>query len=130
TAAAGFDAGAAGEVGKLAGVRTVEGLRGGDWSGQPAIWTGCGQADGRRGTGHQGVGGPVGHFPIGKWRFDFGRRDNRADTEYSRGGVASGADSAGGSHRMSEKIRVLVVDDSALMRKLIPQVLQRDPSIE
>jgi len=31
---------------------------------------------------------------------------------------------------MSEKIRVLVVDDSALMRKLIPQVLQRDPTIE
>jgi len=31
---------------------------------------------------------------------------------------------------MSEKIRVLVVDDSALMRKLIPQVLHRDPSIE
>jgi len=28
------------------------------------------------------------------------------------------------------KIRVLVVDDSALMRKLIPQVLHRDPSIE
>ena len=34
------------------------------------------------------------------------------------------------SPSMSEKIRVLVVDDSALMRKLIPQVLQRDPSIE
>jgi two-component system chemotaxis response regulator CheB len=31
---------------------------------------------------------------------------------------------------MSEKIRVLVVDDSALMRKLIPRVLERDPSIE
>ncbi|MGA3299551.1 MAG: chemotaxis response regulator protein-glutamate methylesterase [Candidatus Acidiferrales bacterium] len=31
---------------------------------------------------------------------------------------------------MSKKIRVLVVDDSALMRKLISQVLQRDPSIE
>jgi two-component system, chemotaxis family, protein-glutamate methylesterase/glutaminase len=31
---------------------------------------------------------------------------------------------------MTKKIRVLVVDDSALMRKLIPQVLQRDPSIE
>lgn len=31
---------------------------------------------------------------------------------------------------MSGRIRVLVVDDSALMRKLIPQVLQRDPSIE
>jgi two-component system, chemotaxis family, protein-glutamate methylesterase/glutaminase len=31
---------------------------------------------------------------------------------------------------MSEKIHVLVVDDSALMRKLIPQVLQRDTSIE
>ncbi len=30
----------------------------------------------------------------------------------------------------TKKIRVLVVDDSALMRKLIPQVLQRDPSIE
>jgi two-component system, chemotaxis family, protein-glutamate methylesterase/glutaminase len=31
---------------------------------------------------------------------------------------------------MSERIRVLVVDDSALMRKLIPQVLQDDPIIE
>lgn len=31
---------------------------------------------------------------------------------------------------MTERIRVLVVDDSALMRKLIPQILQRDPSIE
>jgi len=31
---------------------------------------------------------------------------------------------------MSEKVRVLVVDDSALMRKMIPQILQRDESIE
>ncbi len=31
---------------------------------------------------------------------------------------------------MSEKIRVLVVDDSALMRKLIPQTLLHDTSIE
>ncbi|HYL45674.1 MAG TPA: chemotaxis response regulator protein-glutamate methylesterase [Candidatus Limnocylindrales bacterium] len=31
---------------------------------------------------------------------------------------------------MSEKIRVLVVDDSALMRKLIPQALRHDPTIE
>ena len=31
---------------------------------------------------------------------------------------------------MSEQIRVLVVDDSALMRKLIPAILARDPSIE
>jgi two-component system, chemotaxis family, protein-glutamate methylesterase/glutaminase len=31
---------------------------------------------------------------------------------------------------MSEKVRVLVVDDSALMRKLIPQILERDNSIE
>src|SRR5690349_10719579 len=31
---------------------------------------------------------------------------------------------------MSERIRVLVVDDSALMRKLIPQILSRDPQIE
>jgi two-component system chemotaxis response regulator CheB len=31
---------------------------------------------------------------------------------------------------MSEKIRVLVVDDSALMRKVIPQTLQHDPTIE
>ncbi|HEV2113284.1 MAG TPA: chemotaxis response regulator protein-glutamate methylesterase [Terriglobales bacterium] len=31
---------------------------------------------------------------------------------------------------MSHKVRVLVVDDSALMRKLIPQILQRDESIE
>jgi two-component system, chemotaxis family, protein-glutamate methylesterase/glutaminase len=31
---------------------------------------------------------------------------------------------------VSERIRVLVVDDSALMRKLIPAILERDPSIE
>jgi two-component system chemotaxis response regulator CheB len=31
---------------------------------------------------------------------------------------------------VSDRIRVLVVDDSALMRKLIPQILQRDSSIE
>jgi len=31
---------------------------------------------------------------------------------------------------MSERIRVLVVDDSALMRKLIPTILERDPSID
>ena len=31
---------------------------------------------------------------------------------------------------MSERVRVLVVDDSALMRKLIPIILSRDPSIE
>ncbi len=31
---------------------------------------------------------------------------------------------------MNKKIHVLVVDDSALMRKLIPQTLLRDPSIE
>jgi two-component system, chemotaxis family, protein-glutamate methylesterase/glutaminase len=31
---------------------------------------------------------------------------------------------------LSERIRVLVVDDSALMRKLIPTILERDPSIE
>jgi two-component system, chemotaxis family, protein-glutamate methylesterase/glutaminase len=31
---------------------------------------------------------------------------------------------------MSDRIRVLVVDDSALMRKLIPSILSRDPSIE
>jgi two-component system chemotaxis response regulator CheB len=31
---------------------------------------------------------------------------------------------------MSDRIRVLVVDDSALMRKLIPQALQHDPVIE
>jgi len=31
---------------------------------------------------------------------------------------------------MSSKVRVLVVDDSALMRKLIPQILERDDSIE
>lgn len=31
---------------------------------------------------------------------------------------------------MSDRIRVLVVDDSALMRKLIPSILASDPSIE
>ena len=31
---------------------------------------------------------------------------------------------------MSTPIRVLVVDDSALMRKLIPQILQNDSSIQ
>src|SRR5271167_5188507 len=29
-----------------------------------------------------------------------------------------------------KKLRVLVVDDSALMRKVIPQILEADPSIE
>jgi two-component system chemotaxis response regulator CheB len=31
---------------------------------------------------------------------------------------------------MKGKVRVLVVDDSALMRKLIPQIIETDPSIE
>jgi two-component system, chemotaxis family, protein-glutamate methylesterase/glutaminase len=31
---------------------------------------------------------------------------------------------------MKERVRVLVVDDSALMRKLIPLILERDPDIE
>jgi len=31
---------------------------------------------------------------------------------------------------VNERVRVLVVDDSALMRKLIPKILERDPSIE
>ena len=31
---------------------------------------------------------------------------------------------------MTNPVRVLVVDDSALMRKLIPQILEHDPSIE
>lgn len=31
---------------------------------------------------------------------------------------------------MKERIRVLVVDDSALMRKLIPLILERDPEVE
>jgi two-component system chemotaxis response regulator CheB len=30
----------------------------------------------------------------------------------------------------ARRVRVLVIDDSALMRKLIPQILSRDPSIE
>src|SRR5262249_45007184 len=35
-----------------------------------------------------------------------------------------------GGTGMSDRIRVLVVDDSALMRKLIPQILASDDSIE
>ncbi len=31
---------------------------------------------------------------------------------------------------MMERVRVLVVDDSALMRKLIPLILERDPDVE
>ena len=31
---------------------------------------------------------------------------------------------------MSEPVRVLVIDDSALMRKLIPQIIERDPAIQ
>ena len=31
---------------------------------------------------------------------------------------------------MKKPVRVLVVDDSALMRKLIPRILEQDPSIE
>src|SRR5580765_6580764 len=31
---------------------------------------------------------------------------------------------------MNGRVKVLVVDDSALMRKLIPMILERDPDIE
>ncbi|MBI2681604.1 MAG: chemotaxis response regulator protein-glutamate methylesterase [Acidobacteriales bacterium] len=31
---------------------------------------------------------------------------------------------------MSDQVRVLVIDDSALMRKLIPQIIERDPAIK
>ena len=31
---------------------------------------------------------------------------------------------------MSEPVRVLVVDDSALMRKMIPQIIERDSGIQ
>ena len=35
-----------------------------------------------------------------------------------------------GGHCLSKRIKVLVVDDSALMRKMIPQILARDTDIE
>src|SRR6202034_557340 len=35
-----------------------------------------------------------------------------------------------GRYGVSKKVRVLVVDDSALMRKRIPQMLEADPAIE
>src|SRR6202034_2899236 len=35
-----------------------------------------------------------------------------------------------GRYGVSKKVRVLVVDDCALMRKVIPQMLEADPSIE
>src|SRR5207237_6139220 len=53
-----------------------------------------------------------------------------AHSERSRDCFASLPRHTPWSHRMSERIRVLVVDDSALMRKLIPAILARDCSIE
>src|SRR5206468_1434955 len=58
------------------------------------------------------------------------RRHGCPDSECSGDGFAPVARHAARSHRMSERIRVLVVDDSALMRKLIPAILERDSSIE
>jgi len=46
------------------------------------------------------------------------------------GGMNAGATNPGNTGAKNQKLRVLVVDDSALMRKLIPQALQRDPNIE
>src|SRR5262249_49506598 len=63
-------------------------------------------------------------------RLDPGRRHGGVDSQCSCAPLASFARNAIGSHRMSERIRVLVVDDSALMRKLITTMLERDPSIE
>ena len=58
------------------------------------------------------------------------RRNSSADLERYGGDFAPLEGSAARGHGMSQRIRVLVVDDSALMRKLIPQTLLRDPSIE
>src|SRR5262249_36568084 len=46
---------------------------------------------------------------------------------YSAGALALGRT---GGEAMSSPVRVLVVDDSALMRKLIPQILEADSSIQ
>ena len=46
-----------------------------------------------------------------------------------RGQTGTGTERVGGSG-VSKPVRVLVVDDSALMRKLIPRILERDPVIE
>src|SRR5579859_869102 len=77
-----------------------------------------------------------GHRP-GQWRFHFGRRDRGPGPEYGRSDRQAGQRAWNGAahrpergHRMSDKIRVLVVDDSAVMRKLIPQILERDSTIE
>src|SRR5262249_32098094 len=53
-----------------------------------------------------------------------------SDSECACGSLAPLSRNPTWSDRMSERVRVLVVDDSALMRKLIPIILSRDPSIE
>src|SRR5205807_2846605 len=70
-----------------------------------------------------------GHGP-GQRRFHPGRWNGGADPESLKCSCKARQVTDGGGHSMSSKLRVLVVDDSALMRKLIPQILARDSEIE
>ena len=129
----------------------------GHYGGREEVRLDCRFAGRRRGIGDQGAGRP--HLPHrpGFRRLDSGRRSRGADSQPARrGGARSplaahrtgtlqfrpvvvahrpgapGADPRRGRSGMSRKtpVRVLVVDDSALMRKLIPQMLAADESIE
>ena len=66
-------------------------------------------------------------------------RSSKPAAKFRRGGIrfaafpirqGSPGHAGGGRAIMNDPVRVLVVDDSALMRKLIPQILQTDSSIQ
>src|SRR5208283_1797658 len=65
-----------------------------------------------------------------QWRIHSRRWHGCPDLERARHSYPVVAVLTLGGHRMRERVRVLVVDDSALMRKLIPIILERDPDIE
>src|SRR5437764_5006308 len=113
------------------------------WGAQAGVDCGCPRR--RRGTGHQSIGRPDSSHGPGQRRFDSRRWPRRAHHEPagSNGAIHSRRHQCRpfrhavernqrhrGASMTAQPVRVLVVDDSALMRKLIPQILETDNSIQ
>src|SRR5208283_2254098 len=141
-----------------AGNGAAQGLRAGHQQRGPQVRPGRRRARWRRGVGHQGARRPVDHDRPGERSFDSGRWQGGSHPQHDRldgslharsGGCSQSADGgvdvdgqwrdadwrdAGRRHcrepGMTKPVRVLVVDDSALMRKLIPRILEQDAAIE
>src|SRR5262249_39208345 len=110
--------------------RKPEDVRSGNFRERPEMRPGGGPASRRGRVSDQGHGRSSGRHGPGQRRLDPGRRHRGADPESLKCSSQARQVADGGGHGMSHKLRVLVVDDSALMRKLIPQILARDSEIE